>query len=119
MICHPSDSDLSVLVRCNMLKNCPLAAPDIAIAKIFYDSDIAGVSRGKGVCRSPRPAVSNYVAILQQIHELNRVLNISADVMFINGLPFFLTRSRNVRFLTADAMPSRSKAQLISSLKPG
>ena len=37
--------------------------------------------------------------------------------MFLNGLPFSLTRTRNVRFLTAEAMPSRSKAQLISSLK--
>ena len=37
--------------------------------------------------------------------------------MFINVLPFFLTRSRNVRFLTVEAMPSRSKTQLINGLK--
>ena len=68
---HPSDADLSALLRCNMLKNCPIAAPNISIAKLFYGPDIVGVSRGKGVRRPPCPVISGYVAVPPHIRELN------------------------------------------------
>ena len=91
MTAHPSDANLLALVRCNMLEKCPIAAPNIATDKRVYGPNIAGVSRGKEVRCSPRPAVSDYIAVPPQIRKLNRVFDISADVMFINGLPFFLT----------------------------
>ena len=91
MTAHPSDADLSALVGCNMLKNCPIFGPDIALTKLIYGPTIAGFSRGNGVQRSPRPTISNYVVVTPQIDELNQVLDISTNVMFINGLPFFLT----------------------------
>ena len=39
-----------------------------------------------------------------------------ADVMFVNGLPFFVTMSRNIRLYTVEHIPSRSVKQLSRSL---
>ena len=51
----------------------------------------------------------NYMDVPPQIRELNNVLDISVDIMFSNGLVFFLTSSQNVKFLTGESISSRKK----------
>ena len=43
-------------------------------------------------------------------------MDISADVFFINGLSFIVTRSRRLKFITAEAINSRGKKVLINAL---
>ena len=90
------------MVRCNMLKNCPVSAPNITVAKRVYGPNIAGV-QGKGVRRSLRPTVGDYIDFSPQIRDLNNVLDISAIIVLINGLAFFITSSHNVGFLTGES----------------
>ena len=40
-----------------------------------------------------------------------------ADVMFVNGNKFLVTRSRRIRLLTAEYIPTRTAAQLSSSIE--
>ena len=62
----------------------PVSAPDITVAKHVYGPNTAGV-QGKGVRCSPRPAVGYYVTVPPQIREVNIKLDISTNLMFING----------------------------------
>jgi len=57
-----------------------------------------------------------YVQIPRDFYELNKFVTLAADVMFVNGLPFFMTLSRNIRFGTAEYLPSRTAKQLGRSL---
>ena len=45
------------------------------------------------------------------------MLDISADLMFVNMLAFFLTSSQNVRFLMSESIIRRTKSQLLNSQK--
>ena len=42
---------------------------------------------------------------------------LSADVMFVNGIPFLTTLSRKIQLRTAEFLPSRTASQLSKSLK--
>ena len=41
---------------------------------------------------------------------------LTADVMFVNGIPFFVTLSTNIRYFTAERLANRKKGTLISSI---
>jgi hypothetical protein len=60
--------------------------------------------------------VVDYVAIPQEILDLNKELTVAADLMFVNGLPFVTSISRNVKFTTIEYVTSKSEPSLIKSL---
>ena len=56
------------------------------------------------------------ISIPQQMYERLRVVVLTADVMFVNGLPFFVTLSRGIKLITVEFLPSRMAKQLHASL---
>ena len=91
-----------------MLRDCSIAANDINNAKLLFGPNFHAI-RGKAARQSPQPATTRYIEIPKVIRERNRNVDISADVFFINGLPFIVTRSRQLKFITAEAINTRGK----------
>ena len=58
-----------------------------------------------------------YVSIPAKIVELNKHVVLVADVMFVNGLPFFITLSRKIQFVTIQYVPRRTAGELANALK--
>jgi hypothetical protein len=116
MMAFPSDADYDGMVRTHMLRDCNIATRDITNAKSIFGPTLDAI-RGKTVRQSPLPATGHYVSIPRIIRERNREVDISADVFFINGVPFIVTRSRRLRFITAEAIKSRQKKVLVDALK--
>ena len=115
MMGHPSDRDFAAMVRMNSLMNNPVTSADLTAASRIYGRDLGAV-RGKTKRTQPNPAVANYVEVPAQIRDLHSTVDISGDIMFINGIPFFLTSSRHIRFVTGEACASRSAAVLARKL---
>ena len=44
-------------------------------------------------------------------------MTLTADVMYVNDIKFLTTRSQRIRLLTAEFIPTRTAAQLSSSVK--
>ena len=66
--------------------------------------------------KSSDPVVTEYVEVPQVILDLNKKVTMASDVMFVNGLAFFVSTSRQIKFTTLDYIPKRTKGRLISSL---
>ena len=47
---------------------------------------------------------------------IHRFVTLAADVMFVNGISFFMTFLRDIRMITAEFIPSRAAAMLSSAL---
>ena len=47
---------------------------------------------------------------------LNKYVNIVADVMFVKNIPFFITMSCGIKFVTVEYIPSRTVKQLRKEL---
>jgi hypothetical protein len=58
-----------------------------------------------------------FVTIPQQLYEQIQDVVLAADVMFVNGLPFFVSLSRGIKLFTVEFTPSRTKEQLSNKLK--
>ena len=56
------------------------------------------------------------MGIPRDFYKLHNFVTLTADVMLVNGLAFFTTLGRDIRFGTAEHVPSRTAKQLAKSL---
>ncbi len=117
MMAHPSDSAMRHLVsQTNAVTNCPITVSDITHAHAIFGPDWAGV-RGKLVRQRPTVVRPEYVSIPPALFERIQHVTLAADVMFLNGLPFFVTLSSDIKLITIEFLPSRTIPMLCNTLK--
>jgi hypothetical protein len=115
LVGYPSPRDFKNMVRSNMIKNCNVTPIDIDNAYKLFGDDIASL-RGTTVRTTPEPVMADYVEIPKEILNLNKDLTVAAAIMFVNGMPFVTSISRNVKFTTIEYVTSRSETNLVKSL---
>ena len=105
VIGHPTTKQLSYLLDHHLIPNSPFTSHDVRRAEQIYSPELGNL-KGKTTRRNP-PTVDQ---IMQQcpdtiIEQYGNIM-LSADVMHVNGIPFFVTRSRHIHFGTVDVLPS-------------
>jgi hypothetical protein len=116
LMAHPTSDRLNHVVSfTNAIKNCPISSSDLANANALFGPDRGGV-RGKTVRKKPAKVRPVLISIPQSLFEKLQDVTLEADVMFVNGLPFFVTISRVIKFGTCELLPSQTATQLCSSL---
>ena len=111
MIGAPSEREYQGLVRMNLLPNCPITHNDIVNAHNIYGPDLANI-RGKTTRRKPEHVHADIVDIPQQILNNQKYVTLTADVMFVNGVPFLVSSSKNINLTTIEHVPSRTADKL-------
>ena len=106
MVGFPSDSDFDGMVRGHMLRDCTINTDDISHARRIYGPHRDSV-RGKTTRAQPRPAQLYYVAVPRSVRRPGTGIDVSADVFFVNRMPFLVTRSRRMRFITTEGLSDR------------
>jgi hypothetical protein len=91
MMAHPSQDKLRRLVSTRVIENVPFNQKDLNNSNVLFGPD-RGAIRGKTVRRRPSKVRPELVAIPRQLYERLKDVTIAADVMFLNGLPFFVTQ---------------------------
>lgn len=119
---QPSDTEIKHLLKEKekvshaLLKNCPLTIDDWENAKVIFGPS---VPRLKGTSRRMKPtrAEPEYIRIPRDLVDMNKYVTLVADVMFVCGLPFLISLSRRIRFVTLQYMPNRSAGEIKNGLK--
>jgi hypothetical protein len=94
-------------VTANAVKNAhQIFGPDLAVAGI----------RGRTVRRPPESVTTNYVQIPRAILERHKLVTMSVDVMFVNGVPFLVSAARGLNLVTAEFTPSRTAKKLADGI---
>ena len=83
----------------------------ITNARNIFGKDLASV-RGKTVRWAPAPVVGDYVAVPRGVIDKNKSVTVAADVFFVDGIAFLLTVSRNIKFITAEHVATRTAKSL-------
>jgi len=52
--------------------------------------------------------VAEYVAVPKSVIDRNKMVTLAADVFFVDGMGFLMTVSRNIKFITAEYVATRT-----------
>ena len=95
----PSIGDLKILVKSNAVANCPVTLEDITIAENVYGPSIAAL-KGKTTRRTPNPVINDYIEVPQELVAKHKEVELSIDTLYVNGMPFLATISKDIKFRT-------------------
>ena len=116
MMAHPSASRMRQLVSTtDLITGIPFNTTDLTNGDAIFGPD-RGAIRGKTVRKRQGKVRPEFVQIPPQLYERLRDVVLTADVMFVNGLPFFVSRSRAIKLITSEFLPSRTADQLYANL---
>jgi hypothetical protein len=93
---HPSSKELSQVVSNNFgINNSPINPIDISKADTIYGCDLGGI-RGKTVRKKPERVQGGIIKIPKDFYKLHHFVTLTADIMYVNGVPFLTTLSRKI-----------------------
>ena len=64
----------------------------------------------------PRVWEGGKLEIPRDFYQLNKFVTLTADVMFVRGIPFLVTFSRKIKMITVEYVPSRTAQKLANCL---
>jgi hypothetical protein len=117
-----SDTELKGLLKNKekvshtLLKNSQLTIDDLENSRVIYGPSVPRL-KGTSVRHKPMRAEPNFVRIPRDIIDMNRYVTLVADVMFVCGLPFLISLSRRIQFVTVEFIPKRTAGELCNGLK--
>ena len=116
MIGRPSTKDYLDLVDSNQLRNCPVDRRSIVAAEAIFGPEV-GSLKGKTVRKSSSQVTHLKMTIPPHIHERYQEVSLSIDIMFINKVAFFITKSKSLRFGSVEHIPSRTHKTILTCIK--
>ncbi len=73
--------------------------------------------RERTVRRPLEPVQTDYIQILWSILDWHQPVTLAVDVMFVNGVPFLVSVSRSLNFITVEVTPTRTAKALASKIE--
>lgn len=116
IIGHPSNRGFARIVGKNQLRNCPVRSNDIRVAEDILGPNLGSI-KGKKSRRSVPHVRPEYVDVPPEILERHRTVTLCIDLMFVNGTPYLVTTSRNIRLGTVEVLKNRNKKTIFAALK--
>ena len=115
-LAFPSDTDLKWALQSNVIKDCPLTVADLRTATTVYGKSIA-MLKGKTVKSAPSVVRQNIMEIPKEIRVLHKKVTLCIDVFFVNKIPFFLTYSLVICFLSVTHLTGQKAPDIFKALK--
>lgn len=113
---HHTDETFKRMVSSDGFRNSPITVQDISHKQRLFGPSRAAL-RGRTTRAKPDRVNTEQMSIPRDFYELHKFVTLCGDVMFVNGVAFLCTSSRDIRFFTAEHVPNRTAKQLSSSLK--
>lgn len=101
---HPSDATIIYAAATNSIKNSPITQRDVKLAL-----DMLGRSKyavqGKTTRTQPNAVPQQQIVELPQtVADYYRDVELAVDVMFVNKVPFLVSLSKNIHYVTANPL---------------
>ena len=115
MIGRPSYRDFVGIIQNNLLLNARITVEDINHAEHIFGKDLGSIV-GKTTRAKPQHVVTDQVLIPPDIMIFHRNVILSADIMYIDRVPFLLTISRDIQFTTVERLVDKRTTSLEKGL---
>ena len=101
----PTVEDLKKAIRLG-IKNSPVSIEDVILAEKIFGPDV-GSLKGKTTRTKTAPPVQNYIEIPPELLKAQENVTLCIDGMWVNGLQFLTTVSKNIKYRTATYLPNK------------
>ena len=114
---RPSQTHFEMILRNNLIRNCPVTVDDARRAITIYGTDRASL-QGKTVKKSGShvPTFSP-LEIPKPIVDDHEKVTLATDFFFVQGLPFLHTISRKIKFRTVTPVKNQTKAVMLQGTR--
>ena len=112
----PSTEYFKQYIKKQLLNNCNVTVDDINRADIIY-GPAKPTLEGKMTRLHPSKCKVKRVPLPLPISIHHKEVELYIDFFYVNGYPFFITKSSKVNFITAEYCTSRFKQQIINKLE--
>jgi hypothetical protein len=116
LVGYPSTKDSTNMVLSNMILNFPVTPSNIKATHKIFGPNIASLKE-KTTRNTPEPVLTDYVDIPKEIMSLNKNVTVTADVMFLDGIRFFISVASKLKFATSEYVPRKTKPLLGQIIK--
>jgi hypothetical protein len=116
MLGHPTNCKFLGMVCSNMITNCTVTESAVKNAHIIFGPDLAGVRR-RTVRRARESVRVDHIQIPRVILDRHRIVTLTVDCMFVNGVPFLVSASRGLNLIPAEHTPSQTVKNLASGIQ--
>ena len=113
---YPSWNDFKWVIRSNQIKNCPVTVQDVHNARQIWGKDVAAL-KGKTTRGKPNVVARDFVKIPLELMKLHHEVYLTADIFFVNKIPFFLTLSRKICFTAVNHLGNRTVPVIFKAFK--
>jgi hypothetical protein len=109
---YPSMTDFIHILRMNGIRNCPVSVQDAEVTLKVWGPNVASL-KGKTVRKAAKPVkVQDLIPIQKELLSVHKDVTMGIDIFFVNGIPFFVTLSRNIYFTSAPHLPDRKLSSI-------
>ena len=115
---RPSDVFFQKILTSNLLHDCPVTVDDAKRANIIYGPEIAA-QKGKTTRSAAAPRAPTFIAtpIPAPILAHHSNVTLCVDFLFVQGLGFLHTISRNIGYRTSHPVADRTRGTIVKLLK--
>ena len=112
-----SKAEFIRIVTNNLLPNCPVTQQDIMASEDIYRPDVGSV-KGKTVRRRPLRVECGvtYTPLPSLVQEHYKEINMTADIIFVNAIPCFVSLSRKIEFGTIETLDQQTEREIIQGV---
>ena len=111
----PSVNDHKKAVKCNLMKNCPVATEDTNTCEKVHGESMTAL-KGKTMRTAPLEVKTDATPVPTKLLQLHQEVALEGDTHFINNQPFITTISRKTHLETVDHLVDRKADALVASL---
>ena len=115
-LCYPSLKAFKWVIRSNQIKDCPVTVQDVDAATKIWGKSIAAL-KGKTTRSKPAQVAKDFVKVPVELLNLHKEVFLTADIFFVNKIPFFLTLSRKICFTAVNHLANRTVPEIFKAFK--
>jgi len=113
---RPSLKDFKWIVRSHSIKDSPVTLDDVEVAVSIWGKNIDAL-KGKTTRKKSLPVSRDYVKVPKEMLKLHHEVFLTADIFFVNKIPFFLTLSRKICFTAVNHLANRTVPHIFKAFK--
>ena len=113
---RPSINDFNWIVRSNQIKDSPVTLRDVQVATSIWGKSVSKL-KGSTTRTKSVPVSRDYIKVPKELLNLHREVFLTADIFFVNKIPFFLTFSRKICFTAVNHLANRTVVQTFQAFK--